>query len=408
MFYRREIIEEITAHLKKDEITLITGARQTGKTTILKQLEKEHQGFFLNLENLEFLKLLNESPENIFTIFPLKKKNNTKQFLFIDEVQYLDNPTNFLKYVYDEYAHSIKLVVTGSSAFYVDKKFKDSLAGRKKIFNLFSLNIRDFFLFKERPDLLEYVPRAFSPDTFSLYENPPVSLQKDIEHLFEEFMLYGGYPRVALAPDVNEKREILEELATSYIKKDILEADIKEGEKYYDLFKLLSSQIGGQVNANELSNTLNISRPTVEHYLYVMQKSFHFALIRPFGGSVRKEIRKMPKGYFYDTGLRNYFINNFNTLAMRQDPGQLFENFLFKQLLDKVRLRDIQYWRTVSGEEVDFVVQERIAFEAKFRDAGFTRSKYSSFLKIYTHIPLHVISYIVSEKKASTWHVWAI
>lgn len=413
MLYKREVLSEILAQIKRKEIVLVTGARQTGKTTILHQLQSEAnkfgETFFLNLENLEFVKLLNQSPENLFKIFPLKKTTQVKQFVFIDEVQYLRNPTNFLKYLYDEYAETLKLVVSGSSAFYIDKKFKDSLAGRKIIFYLYPLSLRDFLIFKNRADLLTYLPKEFSTQNLTLALAFPLAFKKDLEILLEELMIYGGYPRVVLAENQKEKKMILEELATSYIKKDILETDIKEGEKYYDLFKLLSAQIGGQINANELANTLNLSRPTINHYLYIMQKSFHLALVKPFSRNKRKEIGKMAKGYFYDMGLRNYFINNFNSLQVRQDPGQVLENFVCKQFLDKLSLDDIRYWRTTQGDEVDFVVQEKIAFEVKYQSTGFTKRKYASFEKKYPAIPLHLISHLIGkDDEPSTWPVWSI
>lgn len=413
MLYRREVLSNILAQSSRREVILLTGARQTGKTTLLRQIEleirKSRPTFFLNLENLEFVKLLNDSPENLFKIFPLDKDSTERQCVLVDEVQYLENPTNFLKYIYDEYANSIQLIVSGSSAFYIDKKFKDSLAGRKKIFHIYPLSLRDFLIFKERPDILPYLPKIFSLDNLSLLGKFPLVFKKDLEVLLEELMIYGGYPRVVLEKDLQEKRALLEEIASAYIKKDILEADIKEGEKYYDLLKILSAQIGGQINTNELANTLNLSRPTISHYLYIMQKSFHFALVRPFSRNRRKEISKMPKGYFYDPGLRNYFINNFNSMATRQDPGQVLENFVFKQLVDKLNLEDIKYWRTVTGDEIDFLVKEEVAFEVKYRSTGFVQSKYSVFTKQYEHIPLHLISHIVAEKdQKRTWSVWLV
>lgn len=413
MLYKREILFQILGQCDKKEIILLTGARQTGKTTLLRQIETETREkmptFFLNLENLEFVKLLNDSPENLFKIFPLNKNSAKRQRVLVDEVQYLKNPTNFLKYIYDAYADSVQLIVSGSSAFYIDKKFKDSLAGRKKIFYVYPLSLRDFLIFKKRSDILEYLPNSFSLDNFAFLDAFPLAFKRDMEALLEELMIYGGYPRVVLADNIQEKKALLEEIATSYIKKDILEADIKEGEKYYDLFKILSAQIGGQINANELANTLNLSRPTVSHYLYIMQKSFHFALVRPFSRSRRKEIGKMPKGYFYDTGLRNYFINNFNSMAVRQDPGQVLENLVFKQFVDKLKIDDIKYWRTVAGDEVDFIIKEEVAFEVKYRSTGFAPNKYGAFTNKYKSIPLRLISHIVAEEdKKRAWKVWLI
>ena len=154
----RDITIKAQEYLKDDDILLFTGARQAGKTTILRQLaervEKKHENlYFLNLEDPDYRSLLNQSPKNLFKIFTidLKKRN----FIFIDEVQYLNDPSNFLKYMYDEYRGRIKLLVSGSSAFYIDRKFKDSLAGRKRIFHVKTLSFREYLRFKNETDILQ-------------------------------------------------------------------------------------------------------------------------------------------------------------------------------------------------------------------------------------------------------------
>ena len=117
----------------------------------------------------------------------------------------------------------------------------------------------------------------------------------------------------------------------------------------------------------------------------------------------------MPKGYFYDTGLRNYFINNFNLMTARQDPGQVLENFVFKQFIDKLKLDEIKYWRTAANDEVDFIIKEEAAFEVKYRSSGFVASKYAVFTKQYKSIPLHLISHLITEEdKKVAWSVWLI
>ena len=154
------IIRDITLQAKKyledPEILIFIGSRQAGKTTILKQLQdllrkSNKETNFLNLEDPDYLTLLNESPKNLFKIFPLDL--NKKNFIFIDEIQYLKNPSNFLKYFYDEYAGRLKILASGSSAFYLDDKFKDSLAGRKRIFNVFTVSFREFLRFKKEEEL---------------------------------------------------------------------------------------------------------------------------------------------------------------------------------------------------------------------------------------------------------------
>ncbi|MBU1991683.1 ATP-binding protein, partial [Patescibacteria group bacterium] len=368
----RDITLKAQKYLANPEIMLFVGPRQAGKTTILKQLqfilEKETQNiYFLNLEELEYLELLNQSPKNIFKIFNIDL--NKKNYIFIDEIQYLKNPSNFLKYFYDEYQGKIKLLVSGSSAFYIDKKFKDSLAGRKKIFYVFTLSFKEFLRFKNE-DILSQ--KNFQK--LSLKEKEKISFY------YQEYIVYGGYPRVVLAP-LQEKEDLLREIAFSYIKKDIYESGIKQEEIFYRLFKILSSQIGNLVNSSELSGTLGVSKIAIDNYLYVMQKSFHICLLRPFFKNIRKELSKMPKIYFYDLGLRNFFIRNFNSFIIREDKGGLLENAVFCQLKEKYDEELLKFWRTIQKNEIDFVCDEKEAYEVKVNPKEFKEKKYQIFLK---------------------------
>lgn len=378
----REITIKSEKYWKTDEVLIFVGARQAGKTTILKQIKKslEEQGetcFFLDLEDSEYLELLNQSPKNLFKIFSmdLAKKN----FIFVDEVQYLKNPSNFLKYFYDEYKGKIKLIVSGSSAFYIDRKFTDSLAGRKKIFNVYTLSFREFLRFKNENDLAD---KDFN--NIGLEDKNKISLY------YREFMIFGGYPRVVLA-SLEDKKDTLKEIAYSYIKKDIYEANIKQDELFYKFFKILAFQAGNMVNASELANTLKLSKTAIDNYLYVMQKSFHIALIRPFFQNIRKEITKMPKIYFFDLGLRNFFSDNFNQFEMRNDKGQLLENAVFRQFLEKYDVDEIKFWRTIDQKEIDFVVGNS-AYEVKINSDKIDQKKYAFFLENYPDRKLEFIS----------------
>lgn len=381
------IIRDVTIKSKKylisDEVIIFVGARQAGKTTILKQIKAdlEVKGeicYFLNLEDPEYLELLNKNPKNIFKIFSMDLER--KIFIFIDEIQYLRDPSNFLKYIYDEYKEKIKLIVSGSSAFYIDRKFKDSLAGRKKIFNVSTLSFREFLRFKNEESLSQ-------KDFFAL------SLEEENKTnlYFREFMIYGGYPRVVLSPR-EEKEDIIREMAYSYIKKDIYEANIKQEESFYKLFKILSSQVGSLVNTSELANTLGISKTAIANYLYVMQKSFHICLVKPFFKNTRKEITKMPKVFFMDLGLRNFFAGDFNSFETRGDKGSLLENAAFRQLIEKYDKEDIKFWRTTSQREVDFIVQNKLAFEVKSDAKKIKKENHSAFLEKYPDMKFEIIS----------------
>jgi len=414
MIYERGINMIIRANMDNDYICVIVGARQTGKTTILRMLFSEtketgRSAYFINLENLEFLSLFNQSPENLFKVVPKPSGTGTMS-VFIDEIQYLSNPTNFLKYLYDAYGKALKLVVSGSSAFYIDEKFIDSLAGRKRIFTLYPLSFQEFLLFKGRNDLGEYLPQSFHADNFHLLQELPLLYRNDLLPLFSDYARFGGYPRVVLAETEDEKKAVLEDLVHSGVKKDVLEAGVKNPQKYYDLYKILCSQAGALVNRSELSKTIQLSLPAVERYLYIMQKSFHLALIRSFHHNIRKEIVKLPKVYLLDTGIRNYLLGNFNDFALRADKGPFLESLAFRQFLNRFPVDDIKFWRTQDKNELDFVIQESLAFEVKATPESFSLAKYSNFISKNPDIPVNVVAYDRVEDKGhyQIWPVWGI
>ena len=385
----RDLTLKIKKYLDKEEILLIIGPRQSGKTTVLHQiediLEKQNQiNHFLNLEDADYLSLLNKSPKNLFKIFSFDL--NQKNFVLIDEIQYLDNPSNFLKYFYDEYHGKIKIIASGSSAFYLDKKFKDSLVGRKKIFYLLTLSFRELLRFKNEKELSK-----------KDFNHLNLSEKETIILYYQEYLAFGGYPRVVLAP-LKEKQEILRDIAYSYIKKDIFEAQIRQDQIFYQLFKILASQIGNLVNSSELASTLKISKTAVDNYLYVMQKSFHICLVNPFFKNLRKEITKMPKVYFMDLGLRNFFVRNFDVFNEREDKGSLLENALFRQIIEKNYFEDVKFWRTIQKQEVDFVVDEKFAFEVKAQPNRFKEKNYKKFLENYPQIKFSIVSFDIKEK----------
>lgn len=383
----RKIYSEIKKNFDNEKILLLLWARQVWKTTILKSLEKDFkdkiQTSFLTLENPEILKRLNENPDNIFNLIWLK--NSQDQIIFIDEIQYLDNPTNFLKYIYDQYSENVKLVVTWSSSFYIDQKFKDSLIWRKKIFNIYTLDFFEFLDFKNESKLKEKILNN---------KSVPLIFKSDFDSLFLEYITFGWYPEIVLLEDKEEKISRLKDYAFDYIKKDIFDAKISDQEKFFDLIKILSSQTWELVNNNEIANTLNLSSPTVEKFLYVLQKSFIISLIKPFHTNIRKELTKMKKVYFYDLWLRNVFLWNFENIENRMDKWWYLENIIFKEFLYKLKETDgIKFWRNQSQNEVDFVIDWKEAFEVKFSEKLINKKKYKKFLETYEKIPLEFLTF---------------
>ena len=401
MFKQRLIFDSILSHLKKKQHTIITGARQTGKTTILNQLFKllnadNKKTVLVSLEKEEILRKINTDPENIFQYIsrpknPLTEGIDTPVFLLIDEIQYAANPSNFLKYLYDTYQPNLKIIATGSSSFYIDKKFRDSLAGRKRLFILKTLNFEEFLIFKEKEQLRKELKQIRSSNEYlSLSYN-------QLMQLFDEYLRYGGYPDVVLSGSISEKIEVLEEIRNSYIKRDILDSRIENETAFFKLIILLASQTGGMINKNNISKTLGIDITTVEKYLLVLQKCFHISFIKPFYKNLKKEIIKMPKIYFNDLGLRNLLVNNFAETEIRTDKGQVLENYVFLRLNELYRQEEIRFWRTADHKEVDFLVsdsfEKNIAFEVKFNASGIKTSKYKTFKNIYPEFDFQFIEY---------------
>ena len=379
----------IAKHFSKKEFTILIGPRQIGKSTMLKQMFDDltlqgETAYFLNLDRKDILDDLNINPENLFKICPLLP--NKKITVFIDEIQYLDDATTFLKLLFDEYSSQLKIVATGSSAFYIDKQFKDSLVGRKKIFQMGTLDFEEFLHFKGRNDLVSEITLLKSKKkTKSIHENL-------LWAYMDEFMNYGGYPAVVLENNIDDKIELLREIRDSYIKRDLLESGVSDETKFYRMLMLLASQSGNMLNVNETSNTLRITNSTVENYLYVLQKCFHITLVKPFFNNLRKELTKMPKVYINDIGLRNILINYFAPIEQRADKGLVLENFCFRVLLERYEQDQIKYWRTADGNEVDFIVETQylkgFAIEVKFNEQEAKLSKYKRFIDNYPDFPL--------------------
>lgn len=399
--YKRNVLNDIMPWIEREEVIVLTWARQVGKTTILRYLQtllaKNNQVEFFNLEDFDILSLFDQNPKNLIKI--LEERNalwNTITYVIIDEIQYLKKPTNFLKYIYDEYKGRIKLIVSWSSAFYLNKKFKDSLAGRKKIFNIYPLSFDEFLIFKQEDALIKQLGKFKSLTNIT---------QNKLLSYFDEYFIYGWYPKIVLEKNPAIKKDLLSDIVNSYLKKDILEVNIQYPQKFYELYKILCFQSGKLLNRHELANSLDISVPAIENYIKILQTTFHMYLVKPFGTNIRTETTKMPKAYIQDTGIRNYFEKNFNPLANRNDKWWLFETLVYGQLKNIFDIDDIFFWRTKFQQEVDFVIKStKQAIEVKYDFDGKGISNLNTFSKNNKFEPI-VISLLGKKTSISYFDI---
>ncbi len=392
MMYQRSVFQLLENHiLKKKQISLIVGARQVGKTTLMEQLKKAidalgNISFFLTLEDRRIRDQLSREPQNLFQLIP-SITSDRRVYVFLDEIQYLDDPSNFLKLLYDLHGAKLKFIVSGSSSFYIDSKFRDSLAGRKRIFELPTLSFREHLIFNDRDDLAEMVNTG---------RKIPLVYRDDINQYFYEYLIYGGYPEVVLAEDQFEKQAILDELAGSYVKKDAVEAGFQYPDAYLTLLIALAGQVGGLLNVSNLASISGLNIKTVNTYLHVMRKSFHISIIKPFSGNVQGELRKMPKVYFNDLGLRNHFISNYLPIGLRPDRGSILENYIYRLFKDRFGDDKIRFWRTQKKREVDFIINANspntTAIEVKYSKSLYNHRKYRYFRENNPDIPLTLVT----------------
>ena len=408
--YKRKLQHKIKPWLARPDIVVILGARQVGKTTLLGLLKKEIKQklrdskniLTFNLEDADQLSALNRNPKYFNEYCILSGADPDKEsIVLIDEIQYLDDPSHFLKYIAD-FEPSIKLIITGSTSFSINK-FKDSVVGRKKMFTLFPLDFQEFLLFKGKNRQLSAIDKLklndFDLNKIDVDPERIAPVKREIGLLFEEYILYGGYPKVVLAGAREEKLQELKELYDAYELKDInILFNIANITAFRNLFKVLAGSIGCLLNVNEISGTIGIGRDTVLRYLSVLENSFIISTLPPFHNNIRKELTKMPKLFFHDTGLRNFALRNFSEINFRPDKGSLFENAIFCELFRNRGVIDqLYFWRTISKIEVDFVLtgERKLAFEVKSSSAPNIKvhKGLKAFKKIYSDFEQIVVTF---------------
>ena len=332
--------------LQSGKVLILYGARQVGKTTLVKKIISNLEGRVLeiNADRQPFSESLSSRDFE-----KLKGLVSGYQFVFIDEAQRIPDIGINLKILHDNLP-DMKIIVTGSSSLDLANRIKEPLTGRTWTYRLYPFSVSEWQNYEHLNTL-------------------------EIQMKLEEWMRFGMYPEIHQFENFKDKRQYLEELTGAYLYKDILAlANIRYPEKLRQLLKLLAFQIGSEVSIHELAISLQVNRETVINYIDLLEKAFVIFKLSGFSRNLRKEVTSMDKIYFYDLGVRNALIENFNPLDSREDTGSMWENFLLVERRKKMEYERIfantYFWRTYSGAELDYI-EERdgnlYGFEFKWK-----------------------------------------
>lgn len=365
-YIRREAEAVIKKHLDKGKIIVLYGARQVGKTTLTKNLfSDEERVLYLPCDQLRIREQITPDALALGKVF-----GNFQNIIF-DEAQYLDNPGLVLKIAVDNFPKK-NIIASGSSAFDLAHKLSEPLTGRHYKFLLFPLSLSEL--------------AGFVPST-------------DIKFHLEQSLIFGTYPEVFKLTSHDEKVLQLRSLADAYLYKDVLEFNlVKNSQKVRELLIALALQIGNEVSYTELAGTIGVDRKTVEYYIDLLEKSFVIFRLYGFSRNLRSEINRKVKIYFYDLGIRNTLINNFNDLSMRTDAGAMFENFavadILKREANKPQKASLYFWRTYEQKEIDLISEKNgaiVAYEMKLHKSNST-ANFSAFKELYPDSKTKIIT----------------
>jgi uncharacterized protein len=368
IFLERTITSKLLEKLTANKVLVLLGARRVGKTILIQELLNRHINepyLLLNGEDMATVAILAQR-----TVENYQRLLGNTRLLIIDEAQKIPDIGLALKLMVDSIT-GLKIIATGSSVFDLTNKLGEPLTGRKYTFYLFPIA------------QMEYSRAEHLIDTRAR---------------LDERMIYGCYPELLSLIGNIEKATYINELVNNYLLKDILEFEgIKNSTKVQSLLQLIAFQIGKEVSLEELGKQLGISRNTVERYLELLSKVFVIYRLPGFSRNLRNEITKTSKWYFYDNGIRNALINNFNPLTIRNDVGELWENYLLSERLKFQHYNGIlsnnYFWRTYQQQEIDWIEEREgklFAYEIKWRSGKAVRIP-SAWAKAYPESSFEVI-----------------
>ena len=351
----RNLSDNLIKKFHKGKALILVGPRQVGKTTLIKKLLQNRKYLFLNGDDPRTVEFISKADTST-----LRKIIGTNTLVFIDEAQRIPDIGVKLKLITDQ-IKKVQLIVSSSSALDLNAKTQEPLTGRKFEYQLY-------------------------PISWSEYENYVGYLEADQQ--LEHRLVYGMYPDVITSK--TDEREVLDQLTTSYLYKDVLGlAGIRKPELLDRLLKALALQLGSEVSYTELSGLLGVDKSTVMRYIELLEKTFIVFQLNSFSRNQRNEIKNNRKIYFYDNGIRNSIIRNLNPLELRTDKGALWENFLISERIKRnaygLHFQHHYFWRTVQKQEIDYVEDSGgkiSAFEFKWKSGGRKRIP-RSFIEKY-------------------------
>ena len=361
-------LEQLIRSLLPGKVLVLYGPRQVGETTLARDLINAvpYRSKFINADELLYREALSSQSRQ-----RLGELLGEAELLVIDEAQRVPEIGINLKILVDSFP-AVRVLATGSASFDLANKISESLTGRKL--------------------------------TFTLYPVSYGELQKSIGTLeargqLERWLVWGGYPTMITTLDVNLRLRLINELVGSYLYRDILELEgVRRADKIVDLLRLLAFQIGHDVSVAELAANLSLNRLTVDKYLGLLEKVFVIFRVGGFSRNLRKEISKNDRYYFYDNGVRNSLIQNFNGLSQRNDVGQLWENFLMverrKANQNAGRMVNAYFWRTYDQKEIDYIEEQGgqiRGYEFKWQADALRKGTKREFLAAYPDAELSVI-----------------
>jgi uncharacterized protein len=358
----RLVFSQIIKYIDHKNALIVTGMRQVGKTTLLKQVydKIDSPKIWFDFENPLDVKLFEELDyNNIYKILfkQSKAKNKERLYVFIDEIQNFPEITKIIKYLIDHY--QVKFFLTGSSNFYLKNLFPESLSGRKFIFQLNPLSFQEYLYWHGKIELKD----SRQKNLYQIQESQNIIQSEKFKLDYQDYLSFGGFPEVVLTDDVETKKQILKNIFSSFFEKDLkILSDYKDVKELRDLILLLAPRVGSQLDISKIASELNVSRPKVYAYLEFLRGVFFIKLLPKYSKSIDRSVAGGKKVYFSDTGILQ-IISSVNS-------GQLLENAVVNQLSF---YGDLSFYNYRNNKEIDIILDKKVSLEIKLSGGNYDK-----------------------------------